>query len=142
VRDHHALGQRLARRVLAAPDARGDSGGDAVSALLALPTPPSGLIVGNTAQVRSALHRVKQSAVNVPDDLSLIVFDDNPWTELVSPPLSVVRQPIDMLALHSVELAVGRLKGALTEPPKRIRVDAEFVQRASSAPRPSPIVTG
>ena len=46
----------------------------------------------------------------MPGDLSLIVFDDNPWTELVSPPLSVVRQPIDMLALHSVELAVGRLK--------------------------------
>jgi LacI family transcriptional regulator len=70
----------------------------------------------------------------VPGDLSLIVFDDNPWTELVSPPLSVVRQPIDMLALHSVELAVGRLKGALTEPPRHIRVNAEFVQRSSTAP--------
>jgi LacI family transcriptional regulator len=118
---------------------RGDSGGDAVSALLALPIPPTGLIVGNTAQVRSALRRVKQSAVAVPENLSLIVFDDNPWTELVSPPLSVVRQPIDMLALHSVELAVGRLKGTLAEPPRRIRVDAEFVQRSSSAPHPSSI---
>ena len=49
-------------------------------------------------------------AIDVPGDLSLIVFDDNPWTELVSPPLSVVRQPIDMLALHSVELAGGRLQ--------------------------------
>jgi LacI family transcriptional regulator len=85
---------------------------------------------------------VKQSTITVPDDLSLIVFDDNPWTELVSPPLSVVRQPIDMLALHSVELAVGRLKGALTEAPRRIRVDAEFVQRSSSAPHPSPAATG
>ena len=84
--------------------------------------------------MRSALRRIKQSPVDVPGDLSLIVFDDNPWTELVSPPLSVVRQPIDMLALHSVELAVGRLKGALTEPPRHIRVDAEFVQRSSTAP--------
>jgi LacI family transcriptional regulator len=115
---------------------RGDSGGDAVSALLALPLPPTGLIVGNTAQVRSALRRVKQSSIAVPDDLSLIVFDDNPWTELVTPPLSVVRQPIDMLALHSVELAVGRRKGDLTESAKHVRVDAEFVQRSSSAPPP------
>jgi len=120
-------------RLIHAIPFRGDSGSDAVSALLALPEPPTGLIVGNTAQVRSALRRVKQSPITVPDDLSLVVFDDNPWTELVSPPLSVVRQPIDMLALHSVELAVGRLKGALTEPPKRIQVDAEFVQRSSSA---------
>jgi LacI family transcriptional regulator len=117
---------------------RGDSGGDVVSALLALPVPPTGLIVGNTAQVSSAVHRIKQARIAVPDDLSLIVFDDNPWTELVSPPLSVIRQPIDMLALHSVELAVGRLKGALTERPRHIRVNAEFVQRSSSAPPPSP----
>jgi LacI family transcriptional regulator len=135
-------GMEVDDRLIHAIPFRGDSGGDAVSALLALPTPPTGLIVGNTAQVRSALHRVKQSTITVPDDLSLIVFDDNPWTELVSPPLSVVRQPIDMLALHSVELAVGRLKGALTEPPRRIRVDAEFVQRSSSAPCPSPIAAG
>jgi LacI family transcriptional regulator len=66
------------------------------------------------------------------------VFDDNPWTELVSPPLTVVRQPIDILALHSVELAVGRLRGALPEPSKHIRVNAEFVQRSSTAP-PTPV---
>jgi LacI family transcriptional regulator len=126
-------------RLIHAIPFRGDAGGDAVSALLALPSPPTALIVGNTAQVRSALRRVKQSSTAVPDDLSLVVFDDNPWTELVSPPLSVIRQPIDMLALHSVDLAVGRLKGALSEPPRRIRVDAEFVQRSSSAPHPSSV---
>jgi LacI family transcriptional regulator len=126
-------------RLICAIPFRGDSGSDAVSALLALSAPPTGLIVGNTAQVGSALRRLKQSPIAVPDDLSLIVFDDNPWTELVSPPLSVIRQPIDMLALHSVELAVGRLKGALTERARRIRVNAEFVQRSSTSPHPSSI---
>jgi LacI family transcriptional regulator len=114
---------------------RGDSGGDAVSALLALPDCPTGLIIANTAQVRSALHRVKQTGINVPSDLSLIVFDDNPWTELVSPPLTVVRQPIDLLAVHSIDLAVSRLRGGLTEGPRRIQVEAEFVQRSSTGPR-------
>lgn len=121
-------------RLIQAVPFRGDSGSDAVSALLSLPTPPKALIVANTAQVRSALRRLKQSSIAVPEDLSLIVFDDNPWTELVSPPLSVIRQPIDMLALHSIELAAGRLKGALTEPARHIRVNAEFVQRSSTAP--------
>ncbi len=113
---------------------RGDSGSDAVSALLALPTPPTALIVGNTAQVPTTLQRIQQSPLAVPDDLSLIVFDDNPWTELVSPPLTAVRQPIEMLALHSVELAAARLKGTLTKAPRRIRVDADFVHRSSTAP--------
>jgi LacI family transcriptional regulator len=112
---------------------RGDAGSDAVGTLLSLPKPPTALIVGNTAQVRSALRRIKQSGIELPGALSLIAFDDNPWTELVSPPLTVIRQPIDMLALHSVELALGRARGNLTEPPRRVDVDAEFVRRASTA---------
>ncbi|KQO97637.1 LacI family DNA-binding transcriptional regulator [Leifsonia sp. Leaf264] len=125
-------------RLIRAIPFRGDTGGDAVSALLALPDPPTGIIVGNTAQVRSSLRRIKQVGIRVPEDLSVVVFDDNPWTELVSPPLSVIRQPIDMLASHSVDVAVGRMRGAFTEPPRRIEIDAEFVQRSSAAPRISP----
>jgi LacI family transcriptional regulator len=113
---------------------RGDAGSDAVGALLGMPNPPTALIVGNTAQVRSALRRIKQSEIHVPEDLSVVVFDDNPWTELVSPPLTVVRQPIEMLAVHSVDLAVGRAKGLIPEHHRRIEVDAEFVRRSSSAP--------
>lgn len=120
---------------------RGDAGRDAVASLLALPIPPTALIIGNTAQVPSALHALKQADALVPDDLSVIVFDDNPWTELVSPPLSAIRQPIDMLALHSVELAVGRAKGNLPEAPRRIHVDAEFILRSSTAAL-SPAVRG
>jgi LacI family transcriptional regulator len=113
---------------------RGDAGSDAIGALLGLPEPATAIVVGNTAQVRSALRRIKQSDVAVPADLSLVVFDDNPWTELVSPPLTVIRQPIDMLAVHSVELAVGRAKGTISGAPRRIEVAAEFVRRSSSAP--------
>ncbi|MEJ3404820.1 LacI family DNA-binding transcriptional regulator [Rathayibacter sp. YIM 133350] len=128
-----SAGLEVDEQLIRAIPFRGDSGGDAVSALLALPQPPTGVIVGNTAQVRSSLRRIKQTGVAVPDDLSVVVFDDNPWTELVSPPLSVIRQPIDLLASHSVDLAVGRLRGSFTEPPRRIEIDAEFVQRSSTA---------
>jgi LacI family transcriptional regulator len=70
--------------------------------------------------------------VEVPLAVPLL---DHCWTELVSPPLSVVRQPIDMLVLHSVEPGVGRLRGALTDP-RHFRVNAEFVRRSSAAPAP------
>jgi Transcriptional regulators len=129
-----AAGLPVDERLIHAIPFRGDAGSDSVGTLLGLPNPPTGLIVGNTAQVGSALRRVQQSALTVPDDLSLIVFDDNPWTELVSPPLTVIRQPIDMLALHSLELAVGRARGLLADGPRRIQIDAELVRRLSSAP--------
>ncbi|PPI34692.1 MULTISPECIES: LacI family DNA-binding transcriptional regulator [unclassified Rathayibacter] len=115
---------------------RGDVGGEAVAALLALPEPPTALVVANTAQVRSAVHRLFQLGIRIPEALSVVVFDDNPWSELVTPPLSVVRQPIDMLARHSVELVLARMQGRLPEAPQHIEVQADLVIRSSCAAPP------
>jgi LacI family transcriptional regulator len=113
---------------------RGDGGGDAVGSLLALADPPTGLIVANTAQVQSSVRRLVQMGVRIPEDLSVIVFDDNPWTELTNPPLSVIRQPIGMLAVHSLELVLGRMQGRLPAGARTIEVKADFVPRNSCAP--------
>lgn len=113
---------------------RGEGGGDAVGSLLALPERPTGLIVANTAQVQSSVRRLIQTGVQIPEDLSVIVFDDNPWTELTTPPLSVIRQPIDMLAVHSLELVLGRMQGKLPSAPRVIEVSADFVPRSSCSP--------
>lgn len=126
-------GLELDERLVHAIPFRGDGGSDAVGSLLALAEPPTALIVGNTAQVRAALRRIKQAAISLPDELSVVVFDDNPWTELVSPPLSVIRQPIEMLAVHSVDLALARMRGTIPEGARAIEVDAEFVERSSSS---------
>lgn len=112
---------------------RGDRGADAVGALLSLRHPPTALIIANTAQVSSALRRILQARLRLPDDLSVVAFDDNPWAELVSPPLTIVRPPIDMLAVHSLELVTQRLRGRLTEGPRTVSVHAEFVARGSTA---------
>jgi LacI family transcriptional regulator len=128
-----AAGLAVDEQLVHAIPFRGDGGSDAVGALLALASPPTALIVGNTAQVRTSLRRIQQASVSLPDDLSLVVFDDNPWTELVTPPLSVIRQPIEMLAIHSVDLAIARMRGTITEGPRAIEVDAEFVERSSSS---------
>ncbi|TQM10749.1 LacI family DNA-binding transcriptional regulator [Pseudonocardia kunmingensis] len=112
---------------------RGDLGAEVVAQMLALDDPPTGLVVANTAQVRVVLRMLAQARIAIPDDLSVVVFDDNPWTELIRPPLTAVRQPIDMLALHSVELAHARMRQKLPPAPRRIRVVAEFLERSSTA---------
>ena len=112
---------------------RGDLGAEVVAQMLALDDPPTGLVVANTAQVRVVLRMLAQARVAIPDDLSVVVFDDNPWTELIRPPLTVVRQPIDMLALHSVELVHARMRQKLPPARRCIRVVAEFLERSSTA---------
>lgn len=116
---------------------RGAAGGDAMTALLNLKDPPTALVVANTAQVTAVLRRLAHAGVSIPDDLSVIVFEDSPWTELMTPPLTIVRQPIDLLARHSVQLALSNANGKTSGKPTVIRVDAELVERSSVA-RPKP----
>lgn len=113
---------------------RGSGGADAASALLTLPEPPTALVVANTAQVTNVLRRLSHSNVSIPGQLSVIVFDDSPWTELTTPPLTIIRQPIDMLARHSVTLALSSSSRSETSEPARITVRTELVQRSSVAP--------
>jgi LacI family transcriptional regulator len=104
-----------------------------VAALLALPDPPTAMVVANTAQVHNALRRMSLMGVQIPEELSVVVFDDNPWIELVTPSLSAVHQPIEMLAMHSVELVLGRLRGQLPQGAQTMTVQAEFISRSSCA---------
>ena len=116
---------------------RGAAGGDAMTALLNLADPPTALVVANTAQVTAVLRRLAHAGVSIPDELSVIVFEDSPWTELMTPPLTIVRQPIDLLARHSVQLALSNASGKSMGKPTVIRVDAELIERSSVA-RPKP----
>lgn len=112
---------------------RGTAGGDAMTALLNLEDPPTALVVANTAQVTNVLRRLAHAGVSIPDELSVVVFEDSPWTELMTPPLTIVRQPIDLLARHSVQLALSNASGRASGKPSVILVDAELVERSSVA---------
>ncbi len=109
---------------------RGDQGADATGSLLSLDQPPTAIIVANTAQVAASVRRIRQSSVRVPDDLSLIVFDDNPWTELYTPSLTIMRQPTVLMASHSVDLALQRIGD--DSDPRTVVIEAEFVVRSST----------
>lgn len=110
---------------------RGTAGGDAMTALLNLEDPPTALVVANTAQVTAVLGRLAHAGVSIPADLSVIVFEDSPWTELMTPPLTIVRQPIDLLARHSVRLALANPSRKTPGKPSVVRVDAELIERSS-----------
>ena len=113
---------------------RGNAGADATTSLIRLAPRPTAIIIANTAQVPNAMRRLEHSGLRVPEELSIIAFDDNPWTDVISPPLTVTRQPVEMLAVHSLELLIARMQGAIPSESRHIEVDAEFVVRASCAP--------
>ncbi|MCZ0716835.1 LacI family DNA-binding transcriptional regulator [Aerococcus kribbianus] len=52
-----------------------------------------------------SIHNIK-----VPEDIAIIGFDDQKYSELLSTPLTTIRQPIDALAMHSVNYLISLLK--------------------------------
>lgn len=70
--------------------------------------------------------------VQVPEDFSLVGFDDLPIADMVSPSLSTVRQDIAEKARAAVELLTDQLEGR--REPRRIVLDPILVERESVAP--------
>ncbi len=74
-----------------------------------------------------------QRGLRVPEDVSVVGFDDVPEAAYLVPPLTTVRQDFDALGRRCLEVLLARLAG---EEPRARRVQPELVVRASSGPAP------
>jgi LacI family transcriptional regulator len=81
-----------------------------------------------------ALRAFGERKLRVPDDLSLVMFDDAPFAEYLAAPLSVVRQDVEAIGHHAAELLIDQIRTG--QRPKDLvqRLPVEFVSRASIAP--------
>ena len=96
---------------------------------------PTALIVSNSAFAAGALRAIRALGLRYPEDLSLLAFDEPEWAELVSPTLSVVRQPTREIARIAWELLLRRMR-AQGEGPQRVQLQAQLVLRQSVVPHP------
>ncbi|MCU7365288.1 LacI family transcriptional regulator [Pantoea sp. SGAir0180] len=62
--------------------------------LLSLPEPPSALIASDNLIAMGILRGLARRGLHVPEDISFVMYDDFPWTELMTPALTVVAQPV------------------------------------------------
>jgi LacI family transcriptional regulator len=71
--------------------------------------------------------------LTVPDDISVIGFDDIPTASCVFPKLTTMHQPFDAIAAYAVREVVGMIDGQSTSA-ARIAFPAKLVVRGSTAP--------
>ena len=85
----------------------------------------------------ATLEVARSLGLNVPEDLSIISFDNTPLVHFTQPPLTAIDQPISATASKAVELIIAAQKGE--EKPKKLTIiSAEIVERGSVAPPKSP----
>jgi DNA-binding LacI/PurR family transcriptional regulator len=80
-----------------------------------------------------ALKAIKELNFQIPDDISLIMFDDMPWATVVTPSITTVKQPGYEMGRRSAELFFQRV-----EDPEReiveVKMEPKFITRESTAP--------
>ncbi|MEV4561093.1 LacI family DNA-binding transcriptional regulator [Kitasatospora sp. NPDC049285] len=104
--------------------------------LLTRPDRPTAIFAGNDLQALGVYQAARELGLRVPEDLSVVGFDDLPLALWVGPPLTTVRQPLVEMAETAARLAVGLARG---EHPAATRVDlaTSLVVRTSTAPPPA-----
>ncbi len=109
---------------------------DLTKYLMTLDNPPTALFAQTGHVATGALRALHEMKINIPEDVSLLSFDNYPWTELVTPAISVIGQPVKDMAMAAVETIMGdieQIKAKKHPPVVRQRFDAELIERDSCA---------
>jgi DNA-binding LacI/PurR family transcriptional regulator len=88
---------------------------------------------GNDTMALGVIRALTERGLRVPDDVSIVGFDDVPEAGYYLPPLSTVRQDFGELGRHALSTLVDRMSGAIPAG-RRVRVAPELIVRASAAP--------
>jgi LacI family transcriptional regulator len=79
-----------------------------------------------------AYEAARRRGLRVPDDLSIVGFDDLPESRWSSPPLTTVRQPLAEMGGQAARIALRLARGEAIEVP-RVELATELVTRDSTA---------
>jgi DNA-binding LacI/PurR family transcriptional regulator len=75
----------------------------------------------------------RKEGLSVPDDISVVGFDDSPLMTCTDPPLTTVRQPIEAMGRDAVALLISQISGSLVSS-EELLFEPELVVRASTGP--------
>ncbi|WP_299039307.1 LacI family DNA-binding transcriptional regulator [uncultured Pseudokineococcus sp.] len=101
--------------------------------LLSRPDRPSAVFAGSDFQALGVLRAARELGLRVPEDLSLVGYDDLPVARWIGPALTTVRQPLQEMASTATRMVLELARGASLAAP-RIDLATELVVRESTAP--------
>ena len=127
-----AAGVLVARDLVVESDFSIESGEAAAAALLDLPERPTAIFGFNDNVAIGALRAAEARGLTVPDDLSVVGFDDSEQSGLVTPALTTVRQPLAEMGRMAVSLLLRLLDHQRVEA-MNIELATRLVVRESTA---------
>jgi DNA-binding LacI/PurR family transcriptional regulator len=96
----------------------------------------TGIVSASDPMALGAIRAVRRAGMRVPDDVSVIGFDDSALMSSIDPPLTTVRQPIDAMGRLVIELLTAQIVGAPVAHEEML-FEPELVVRSSTGPAPA-----
>ena len=126
-----AAGIPLLSELVVRGDGKPEAGMRAMDALLALSDPPTAVCCYNDMTALGAMRAIHMHGLRVPEEISVVGFDDLFVASYTQPPLTTVRQPMRRMGQLAMENLIKLMSGQ--ESVVRIKVKAELVVRESTA---------
>jgi DNA-binding LacI/PurR family transcriptional regulator len=98
-----------------------------------LDEPVTAILCGNDTMALGVLRALAERGLRVPDDVSVVGFDDIPEASYYTPPLTTVRQDFGEVGRQALNVLVERMSGSSDSWP-RVLVNTELITRQSVAP--------
>jgi DNA-binding LacI/PurR family transcriptional regulator len=95
----------------------------------------TGLVCASDPLALGAIRAVRRARLRVPDDVSVVGYDDSALMSCTEPPLTTVRQPIEAMGRAAVDLLMRQVAGERTQPDELL-FEPELVVRRSSGRAP------
>jgi LacI family transcriptional regulator len=108
---------------------------DAARDLLTRRERPTAIFAANDLSAIRVLEVAAELGIRVPDELSVIGFDDVPEAAAATPQLTTLAQPLHEMGAQALQLLLELLGGANVQ--RHVELHAELVLRASTAPPPA-----
>ncbi len=109
-----------------------EAGAQSFAALMELPHPPTAIFSHNDVMAVGAIWQAKQLGLRIPQDVSLVGFDDLKLSQFCDPPLTTVAQPRYQIGQQAMLLLLEQLQGHSVQSGSRL-LDTELIIRESTA---------
>lgn len=89
------------------------------------------LFLATNHMAQGVMQYIRDKNIRVPDQLSVLVFDDYEWSRLHNPSLTTIRQDAYGLGVRAAEIILEKIEGSFDKSSEEIRLPMELIQRNS-----------
>ncbi|MFN8457795.1 MAG: LacI family DNA-binding transcriptional regulator [Anaerolineae bacterium] len=106
----------------------------AMQRLLALPQPPTAVFTHNDVLAMGAMHAIFEAGLSVPEDISVVGYDDTIGSSYLNPPLTTIKFPAAEMGRRAGQIILDLAQKENSIPAQIVTLPVKLIVRASTAP--------